>query len=461
MRNRKSKSKLARMLLMGVIMALYSFAEVGISLKVTSLAMFSDGLHNLSDALSLAIAYWAERSKSRDHSDSMTYGWKRTELLGGLFNGLFLLSMSVFIFLQAIPSFVSPPEDVTHDNALWFVAVAGSGIVFNVIGVFAFLGTGHAHSHGGGGGHGHSHGGGGSKKAKKGKAARARLTEADGLIGVNGDGLSAGGYGATPNGHGHAHDGPSSHGHSHGSSGSSGSGSGSHGSGHDHGHGHSHGAGEADAHGHGHGGDAGHHEGKDHNVWGLLVHFAGDVLTSILVLIVGLLAYFLDPETHPWVKYADPVAAILSVIIIVLSAWPLVRSCSWIILQSTPRHLDLEAINKDILQLPGVFEIHEQHFWQLVDGLVIASMHLKVDNTIAWSRVRASITETLHKHGVHNMTLQPEFIARGTGEAVVLGACTEEGSCVTGCQAEPCCPKPTSAAARRRSVSAAHVLSST
>ena len=115
--------------------------------------MFSDGLHNLSDALSLAIAYWAERSKSRvrrrppphaphavstpphspnlfssptplvlppppppppypaqDHSDSMTYGWKRTELLGGLFNGLFLLSMSVFIFLQAIPSFVSPPE---------------------------------------------------------------------------------------------------------------------------------------------------------------------------------------------------------------------------------------------------------------------------------------------------------------------------------------------------------------
>ena len=74
-----------------------------------------------------------------------------------------------------------------------------------------------------------------------------------------------------------------------------------------------------------------------------------------------------------------------------------------------------------------MFEIHEQHFWQLVDGLVIASMHLKVDNTIAWSRVRASITETLHKHGVHNMTLQPEFIAvrrgrRGAG-AVPSLAC--------------------------------------
>lgn len=42
------------------------------------------------------------------------------------------------------------------------------------------------------------------------------------------------------------------------------------------------------------------------------------------------------------VKYADPVAAMLSVIIIAASAWPLVRSCSWIILQSTPGHLDVK-----------------------------------------------------------------------------------------------------------------------
>lgn len=40
----------------------------------------------------------------------MSYGWRRTELLGGLSNGLFLLSMSTFIFLQAIPSFISPPS---------------------------------------------------------------------------------------------------------------------------------------------------------------------------------------------------------------------------------------------------------------------------------------------------------------------------------------------------------------
>jgi zinc transporter 1 len=60
-----------------------------------------------------------------------------------------------------------------------------------------------------------------------------------------------------------------------------------------------------------------------------------------------------------------------------------------------------------------VFEIHEQHFWQLVDGLVIASMHVRVDSTVAWSQVRSSITGVLHQNGVHNMTLQPEFLSVG------------------------------------------------
>ena len=46
---------------MGVLMLLYSIGEIVFSLKAKSLTMFSDGLHNLSDALALAVALWAER----------------------------------------------------------------------------------------------------------------------------------------------------------------------------------------------------------------------------------------------------------------------------------------------------------------------------------------------------------------------------------------------------------------
>ena len=41
----------------------------------------------------------------------MTYGWRRTETLGGLYNGLFLLAMSVFVVLQSIPDFIHPIAD--------------------------------------------------------------------------------------------------------------------------------------------------------------------------------------------------------------------------------------------------------------------------------------------------------------------------------------------------------------
>ncbi len=39
---------------------------------------------------------------------------------------------------------------------------------------------------------------------------------------------------------------------------------------------------------------------QDHNLWGLFLHFVGDVLTSTLVLAVGLLAYFFEARTHKW-----------------------------------------------------------------------------------------------------------------------------------------------------------------
>jgi hypothetical protein len=77
----RSRGKLRVILLMGILMMAYSLAEVGISLYVHSLTMFSDGLHNFSDALALAIAYWAEQAKSQAWSSAR---WKaiREPLVG-------------------------------------------------------------------------------------------------------------------------------------------------------------------------------------------------------------------------------------------------------------------------------------------------------------------------------------------------------------------------------------------
>ena len=154
----------------------------------------------------------------------MSYGWARTELLGGLTNGVFLVSLSLYIVLEAIPEFIEPPA-ITEQDGLWYIGIAAGGLLVNTIGtvVFAITGQSHGHSHA----HGHSHGEDSHGHSHGGEAHDDHDEEH--------------GHG---HGHGESHDEEHGHGHGHGEKKKK------------HGHGHSHG-GEAhdhdEEHGHGHG----------------------------------------------------------------------------------------------------------------------------------------------------------------------------------------------------------------
>ena len=60
---RYRNNKLVVILVMGILTTIYSLGELAISLRFESLVMFTDGLHNLSDGLALAVAFWAENKK--------------------------------------------------------------------------------------------------------------------------------------------------------------------------------------------------------------------------------------------------------------------------------------------------------------------------------------------------------------------------------------------------------------
>jgi len=171
----------------------------------------------------------------------------------------------------------------------------------------------------------------------------------------------------------------------------------------------------------------------DHNSWGLFIHFVGDVVTSILVLAVGLAYHFL-PEAK-WLKYLDPTAAVLSALVILVSVQSLIRSCSWILLQSAPRHIDVDAVQAAILQIESVTSVHEFHIWELVDMLPIASIHVVVDPTAEMTpKVVDRIRQLLHRYGIHASTIQVEDEANGS--------CTRRGTaCISECAAESCCER--------------------
>lgn len=76
--------------------------------------------------------------------------WDRAELIGGLFNGVFLVALCLTIFLDAIERFFDPP---VVENPMLVLIVGGIGLTFNILGLFVF----HQHDHGDGG-HDHEHG---------------------------------------------------------------------------------------------------------------------------------------------------------------------------------------------------------------------------------------------------------------------------------------------------------------
>jgi cation diffusion facilitator family transporter len=80
-------------------------AELVLGVWQHILVLLSDGFHNLSDVVALGIALWASKKAKQSKSMQYSYGFARTELLGALVNGCFLLSLAFYVLLEAIPRY--------------------------------------------------------------------------------------------------------------------------------------------------------------------------------------------------------------------------------------------------------------------------------------------------------------------------------------------------------------------
>lgn len=73
-----------------------------------SLALISDSLHNLSDAVSITISYIAIRLKKHNSSERHTFGLKRAEILAALINSSVLIAVYIFLFYEACLRLLKP-----------------------------------------------------------------------------------------------------------------------------------------------------------------------------------------------------------------------------------------------------------------------------------------------------------------------------------------------------------------
>lgn len=113
----------------------YVLLEAGYGLHVNSLALLADAGHNLSDILSLLLAWLASHLAKIAPNERRTYGWRRSTIIAALFNAILLLVAIGGISWEAVRRFGAPasvPGGVV-------MAVAGFGVVVNTITALLFL----------------------------------------------------------------------------------------------------------------------------------------------------------------------------------------------------------------------------------------------------------------------------------------------------------------------------------
>ncbi|XP_027727574.1 zinc transporter 10 [Vombatus ursinus] len=148
------------------------------------------------------------------------------------------------------------------------------------------------------------------------------------------------------------------------------------------------------------------------NIRGVLLHVMGDALGSVVVVIAAIIFYVLPLEENApcnWECYIDPSLTVIMVIIILSSAFPLIKETASILLQMVPKGINLEELVGKLSNVPGVNSIHEVHVWELVSGKNIATLHIKCRKSKDYKDANFKMREIFHSAGIHNVTIQPEY----------------------------------------------------
>ena len=146
------------------------------------------------------------------------------------------------------------------------------------------------------------------------------------------------------------------------------------------------------------------HSGSQHNlnVRGAYLHVLGDLLASVGVVAAAALIHFTG-----WLA-ADPLASLLTTVLILRGAWKLVRESVDILLEGAPPHIDLTAVRKQLVEIPGIESVHDVHVWSVNPRLVAMSAHAVVPDPAGHQHVLEHVHDAMTVFGIGHVTVQLE-----------------------------------------------------
>ena len=144
---------------------------------------------------------------------------------------------------------------------------------------------------------------------------------------------------------------------------------------------------------------------SDLNLRATFVHLMGDVFSTVGAVIAGILIYFTKAN------WLDPLVSVLIGVLILYNAWGILRDAMDILLEATPRDVDIKTMVDDLAGIKGVLGVHDLHVWSLTQNLRTMSAHiLTADISIsAGADIQRGVNEILfQKYNIQHATLQLE-----------------------------------------------------
>lgn len=146
-------------------------------------------------------------------------------------------------------------------------------------------------------------------------------------------------------------------------------------------------------------------QGDSLNVAAAFRHVIADLLGS-----VGVIAAALVILLTGW-ELADPLISVAIALLIVASAFTIVRDSVEILLEAAPRDLDTEEIGQAMAAMPEVVEVHDLHVWTITSGFPALSAHILVEAETDCHARRWEIERMLQERfGLEHTTLQVDHV---------------------------------------------------
>jgi len=139
------------------------------------------------------------------------------------------------------------------------------------------------------------------------------------------------------------------------------------------------------------------------NLRAAFLHVLADLLGSL-----GAVAAALIIIATGWYA-ADAVAACAIAVLVLISAWQLVRESLDVLMEAVPGHIDLERLRGEMEQVPGTRRVHDLHVWTLTTGRYALSAHAVIDASASGDTILESMRELLAtRFAVQHVTIQLE-----------------------------------------------------